>query len=69
MTERSERTDFEITVFFYPYFIKIVEIKEVCSEHFNCPSLLFFPCSVSSQEKVFWKVAVSKFFVKILEKH
>ena len=34
---------------------------------FNSPSLLFFPCSVSSQQKVFWKVGVSKFFVEILE--
>ena len=36
---------------------------------FNSPSLLFFPCSVSSQPKVFWKFGVSKFFVEILEKH
>ena len=65
----SERTDFEITVFFYPYFIKIVEIKAVCNKHFNSPSLLFFPCIISSQQKVFWKLGVSNFFVEILEKH
>ena len=49
-------------------FIKIVEIKAVCSKHFNSPPLLFFPCGVISQPKVFWKVDVSKFFAEILEK-
>ena len=48
---------------------KIVEIKADAATLFNSPSLLFFPCSVSSQQKVFWKVGVSKFFVEILEKH
>ena len=32
-------------------------------------SLLFFPCSVSNKQKMFWKVGVSKFFVEVLEKH
>ena len=50
-------------------FIKIVEFKAVCSKHSLTLLLLIFPCSVSSQQKVFWKVVVSKFVVEILQKH
>ena len=46
-----------------------LEIKPKCSKNLDSPSLLFFPSSETSQEKVFSKVGVSKFFVEILEKH
>ena len=51
-------------------FIKIaLEIKPVCSKHFDSPFLLFFLCSETSQQKVFWNVGISKIFAEILEKH
>ena len=46
---------------------KALEIKAVWSKHFNFPFLLFFQCSESSQQKVFWKFLI--FFAEILEKH
>ena len=48
---------------------KALQIKAVWSKYFNFPSLLFSLCSESSQQKVFWKISVSIFFVEILEKH
>ena len=48
---------------------KALANKVVCRKHFNSPSLLLFPCSESSRQKVFWKIGVSNFFVEILERH
>ena len=58
----------ESTVFLYLFSSKkALEIKAVWSKYFNFPSLLFFQCSESSQQKVFWKFLI--FFAEILEKH
>ena len=51
----SERTD-------------IREYNGTVFKHFNSPSLLLFPCSKNSQQKVFWKVGVLKFFLWILKR-
>ena len=45
------------------------KLKQYATNTLTSSSLLFFPCSESSHQKVFWKVGVSNFFVELLEKH
>ena len=67
----SERTDFKEYRFLISLLSskKALEIKAVWSKCFHFSSLLFFQCSESSQQKVFWKVGVLIFFPEIFEKH
>ena len=62
---QSQRVPFSFVLIFIK---KALKIKAVWSKHFKFPSMLFFQCSESSQQKVFWKFSIF-FFAEILENH
>ena len=54
--------------FILTFIKKPLEIKAVSSKHFNSPSLLFFPCTESSQPKVFFDIAASRRATPLLQR-